>query len=69
MKVIFNPTDMQKGSGPTSSMSYQSPAFVEAMEAAFHVKANERIVQIEITPEGVVARFEYITKSRPKTSN
>ena len=60
MKVLVNPTKEQSGSGLTASVTWDNPDVQTAMNLLFNVQGQrEKIVQIEINSEGIVARMEY----------
>lgn len=61
MKVLINPTREQLGSGLTASVTWDNPDVKTAMNRLFNVHGRrEKITQIEISREGIVARMEYI---------
>jgi hypothetical protein len=61
MKVLINPTKEQSGSGSTASVTWDNPGTRSAMNMLFSVKTQiERLVQIEITSEGITARLEHV---------
>lgn len=56
MKVNVNPYKTKGGT--KSQISFQNPAFREAMNKLFNVKDTEYISDIDITDEGITATFE-----------
>ena len=61
MKVLINPTKNETGSGLTASVSWDNPDTKSAIESLFRVNPKtERLLQIEISREGIEARLEYI---------
>lgn len=61
LKVLVLPTPAEKGSGVTSSISYDNPDFRSALRQMFHCNPNEQITQIEIDGDGITARFELVS--------
>lgn len=60
MKVLINPTKEQTGNGLTASVTWDNPDVQTAMNLLFNVQGQrEKITQIEITKDGIVARMEY----------
>ena len=60
MKVLINPTKEETGSGLTASVTWSNPDVQTAMNLLFNVHGQrEKITQIEITEDGIVARMEY----------
>ena len=59
MKVLINPSREESGSGLASSIAWQNPDVIRAINQMFAISAHEQIVQIEITPDGITARMEY----------
>lgn len=60
MQIKINPMEHEKGSGLTSSITWESPYLLSALNTAFAVCGNERIASLEISREGITARFESI---------
>jgi hypothetical protein len=56
MKVNVNP--YKTSGGTKSQISFQNPAFRQAMNELFKVKDTEYISEIDITDEGITATFE-----------
>jgi hypothetical protein len=60
MKVLIHPAKEQTGNGLTASVTWDNPDVQTAMNLLFNVQGQrERITQIEITHDGIVARMEY----------
>lgn len=61
MRVLINPTNNETGSGLTSQVSWENPDTRAALESLFGVnKKTERLVQVEISKDGITARLEYV---------
>jgi len=58
MQIKINPSDSEKGSGSTSLITWENPYLLSALNTAFAVRNNERIASLEISSEGITARFE-----------
>lgn len=56
--VKINPSPHEKGSGLTSSISYENESFVEAMRIMFRMAPNERLEQVEFTNDGITVRMK-----------
>lgn len=61
MQIKINPKEHEKGSGSTSSITWENPYLLSALNTAFAVRSNERIASLEITPDGITARFESLS--------
>ena len=63
MKVLINPTKTQSGSGLTASCSWENHDMKKALNILFGVnEQKEKIIQIEISDDGIVARLEYVPR-------
>lgn len=59
MKVLINPAPHEQGSVTSSRATWGNVSVVAAIKM-FSVKPYERITQIEITEDGITARFERV---------
>jgi len=64
MRVIFNPTKTEKGSGTTSTAAWDNRDMSEAMKVLFGIRQDEEIYQLEVTREGITARIRHKTQAR-----
>lgn len=60
MKVLINPAPHEQGSGTTSFATWNNQSVITAMNSIFAVRPYEKITQIEITEDGITARFERV---------
>ena len=61
MKVLINPSKEESGSGLTASVSWENPDVLAAFNLLFNVHGlREKITQIEISNDGIVARIKYM---------
>ena len=57
MKILFNPSEMERGSGTTSFISFTQPEFKSAIEAIIRKRESEIIESIEIDRDGITVRL------------
>lgn len=62
MKVVLYPTETEKLTGTTSSIGWNNPKVVAAINHLFNVMPYERIVQLEVDNDQLTARFEPVPK-------
>lgn len=65
MKVLINPAPHEQGNGTMSRATWGNRSVIAAINSIFDVKSHEKITQIEITEDGITARFERV--KCPKT--
>lgn len=57
MRVLFDPKPDERGSGVTSSVTWDNPELYEAMRTLFHIKDQyEELESIEVSHDGIIAR-------------
>ena len=57
-KILIRPGLDSQGSGTTSTICYDNPYFVSALNQMFGIRGGEKITQIEIQDEGITARID-----------
>jgi hypothetical protein len=60
MQVIYEPE--HSASGLTSFLTWDHPDFHRALNQAFAVQKDERIVRVEVTKQGIKAILEIVRK-------
>jgi cell division protein ZapA (FtsZ GTPase activity inhibitor) len=59
MKVLINPSETESGSGLASTIAWNNPDVLAGLNVMFNIQQRrEKIVQIEITQDGITARLE-----------
>jgi hypothetical protein len=57
MKILFDPSAVERGTGVSSFLSFQNEDFVDILHKKFGVRKNEELEQIEICKDGITGRF------------